>query len=737
MFREDSLLSGFRGHEHGDRIRRFRDLDVQVTDSVRELVQGRLAEKVPRGPAALSTTPNSEMGVLHRELGKKARHMPIRKLFERIPNVIARLEPCLLMSPLSVAQYLGPDFPRFDRVVFDEAAQIPGWDAVGAVARGRSVVVVGDSRQLPPTNFFARSDEEDYEEGEVEELESILEECVAARLPRWRLGWHYRSQHESLIAFSNIHYYENRLLTFPSPHQGASPAEGLGVQWRPVPGGVYDKGRSRTNRAEAEAIVDEVVLRLTDPGRAGRSIGVVTFSLPQQALIEDLLDEARRRRPEIEPYFGDAVPEAVFVKNLENGQGDERDVILFSVCYARDAQGRVAMNFGPLNREGGERRLNVAVTRARREVVVFGTLLPEEIDLSRTRAQGVRDLKSFLEYARGGPAALAQALNPVADGAAGTEFEAAVARALSARGWEVVPRVGCSEYRVDLAVKDIDRPGRFLLGIECDGPTYHSARTARDRDRLRAAVLQKLGWRLHRVWSTDWWQAPEAELEKGVAAIEEARRIRDLPPPEGPPLPGAAVPVPPRPVAERAAGESRIGTPYRAARLGELGTPDAFHDPAASELLRIAISEVLETESPVALSILIRRVAGAWGFSRVTPRLRQRIEEHLPLDLVRTPGEDESFLWSGGQDPSGFDRVRVDCERSVEEIPPEELAAAARVILEFHVSLPRSDLAREVARIFGIQRLGNNVSRCVERGIELLVGSGAASVSGDLVRHVH
>ena len=301
---------------------------------------------------------------------------------------------------------------------------------------------------------------------------------------------------------------------------------------------MYDKGKSRTNRVEAEFVFEEIVKRLRDPSLSGQSIGVVTFSQAQQSLVEDLLEEWRRRDEVVDRFFGEEIAEPVFVKNLENVQGDERDVILFSVCYGPDMSGRVSMNFGPMNKEGGERRLNVAVTRARREVIVFSTLTSDQIDLSRTRARGVADLKAFLDYARKGPSALAGAAEYRHDAEFDSPFEEAVYDQLVQRGWDVHKQVGCSGYRIDLAVVDPGAPGRYLLGVECDGANYHRAKTARDRDKLREGVLRGLGWQLHRVWSTDWWTNPEGEVDKIEAALARPRRatpagISDLLAPDG------------------------------------------------------------------------------------------------------------------------------------------------------------------------------------------------------------
>ncbi len=414
-------IRSFNARAHEGVMERFGQLDKDLITLTRLTVASRLAERLP-GPGA-AVAASSEVGILRRELEKRSRHLPTRKLIEALPNLLPRLKPCFLMSPLSVAQYLDPGLPPFDLVVFDEASQIPVWDAIGSVARGADVIVVGDSKQMPPTNFFTTMESGEDEESVAadDELESILQECNASGVPSLRLKWHYRSRHESLIAFSNHHYYGDDLHTFPSPVQ-QSPE--LGVSFHLVEGAEYDRGGTRTNRVEAEAVVAEVLRRLGAPGASG-SIGIVTFNSQQQGLIEDLLDEARRDRPEIERFFTGA-EEPVFVKNLENVQGDERDTIIFSVGFGRDAAGRVSMNFGPLNAEGGERRLNVAITRARDRLLVFSSMQPDAIDLSRTRALGVRHFRQFLEFAQRGIGAMAEATAAHSGAARPSGFEEAV-----------------------------------------------------------------------------------------------------------------------------------------------------------------------------------------------------------------------------------------------------------------------------------------------------------------------
>ena len=511
----DEVLKRFVSAEHERRIQAFRALDDEFTDITRQWIRARLCANLP---AADGVQRNSEWGVLKREITKKRMHLPLRQLLQEIPSVVLTLAPCLLMSPLSIAQYLSAGASNFDLVVFDEASQIPVCDAIGAMARGRQVVMVGDPKQLPPTNFFSRGENSDTDnDDEVVEgdLESILDECLGASLPTRHLAWHYRSRHESLIAFSNHRYYAGGLVTFPSPV-----TDDRAVSFHYVDGR-YEKGGARVNRPEAQALVADLVARLQSPGfrASGTTIGVVTFNAEQQSLIEDLLDEARRADPELEPYFAESELEPVFVKNLESVQGDERDIMYFSITYGPDTAGAVSMNFGPLNRDGGERRLNVAVTRARQALRVFSSLRGEQMDLSRTQAAGVRDLKHFLEFAERGPRALAEAHRGSQGGAAGP-FEATVAEALARKGWQVHTQVGASSFRVDLAVVHPDFTGRYLAGVECDGATYHRAATARDRDKLREQVLRGLGWDVVRVWSTDWWIDPAGTLERLHGRLE-------------------------------------------------------------------------------------------------------------------------------------------------------------------------------------------------------------------------
>jgi very-short-patch-repair endonuclease len=749
-------LAFFIGERHHLKILEFQQHDAKVADLTKKETFARIASRMPRTAAGgLRTPASSEAGLLQRfaQGGRKT----IRRIFKECPNAIAKYKSCVLMSPLSVAQFIGADFPKFDLVVFDEASQMPTYDAIGAIARGNQLIVVGDSRQLPPTSFFERqkSDEEYSEDDLPEELESILEEAEAAGIKPLRLDWHYRSRHESLIAFSNRQYYENRLHTFPAAF---SEHPRLGVQWCEVPDGVYDYGKSKTNLKEAEAMVAEIVRRLRDPKKQNSSLGVVTFSQAQQSLVEDLLDAARSEYPEIEPYFT-TVSEPVFVKNLETVQGDERDVILFSICYGPDAAGIIRMNFGPLNNKGGERRLNVAITRARKQMLVFSRLRPEQIDLSRTQATGVHHLRTFLDYAKRGPVALVEEVSR-ATGEVESFFEQSVLDELMKRGWRVDAQVGCSGYRIDLAVRDPEAPGRYLLGVECDGANYHSAKSARDRDRLRQAVLEGLGWRLHRIWSTDWWlQRPNeiAKIEDALILAKQKSGAADdvyLGPPAN--LPPAYItadnpdnqdrsqrfsreaatverePVVTLPVVVKLPEQSI----YQRYGSGTKTFSGELHGPANARNVRDLVSVIVKTEAPLLFESLCSEVASAWGLQRAGSRIREVVREAVRQNglPVRRVGKRE-FVWTKELSEKPYEGFRVPGERgptarTAQEICPEEIANAAAQVLILHISMALDDLVRETANVFGITRLGNKVRSSLDEGINFLKKNGGCRVDG-------
>lgn len=476
---------------------------------------------VARQSSLLSQVPKKEITLLNHELAKKKRYKPIRKLFSDIPHLLLTLTPCLMMSPLSASQFLSGGNFEFDTIIYDEASQILPEDAITSIMRGKQVIVAGDTQQLPPTPFFKKVgiDGDDPDEEIVDEtLESILQE-FSAFLPSAPLNWHYRSRHEALIAFSNYHFYDNRLITFPN---ASLSGDEFGVEFVHVPNGVFDRGKSRKNRIEARRVAELVFEHYNRFPE--RSLGVVAFSQPQSEVIEEEIERRLRQEPEFEQLLDRKALNGFFVKNLENVQGDERDVMFFSVGYGKDTNGVLSLNFGPINGENGPRRLNVAITRARYHVKLISSILPQDIDLARTTSRGVKLLRYYLEYVRAGGDAKALIgeinIDPFAESE--SPFEESVYSALTEQGLTLQKQVGCSGYRIDLAVLDPKNPGRYLLGIECDGASYHSAKTARDRDRLRQQVLESLGWDILRIWSRDWIVNRPGQIMRVLNAVAEA-----------------------------------------------------------------------------------------------------------------------------------------------------------------------------------------------------------------------
>lgn len=716
---QEPILKDFVAAEHMDCIEDFRRIDDEVAKLTVEYTRTALASRLPTKD---SVGRKDGYGILKHELQKKRRHKPLRQLASEMGESFGHLAPCMLMSPLSIAQYLPADQQLFDLVIFDEASQIAPWDAVGSIARGKQVVIAGDPKQMPPTNFFQRAQADAEFDGNVEsDLESILDECLSVGIPRHSLSWHYRSRHESLIAFSNHAYYGGNLITFPAAETKES-----AVTWRRI-NGLYSKLRARTNQDEAEAIVKEVVKRLLDPrfNRKGWSLGVITLNADQQSLVEDLLDQERRKHPEIEHHFSDDRTEPVVVKNLETVQGDERDVILLGIGYGPKEPGAttMSMNFGPLNRDGGERRLNVAVTRSRREMVVFTSFDSSMIDCNRTSARAVRDLKHFLDFAEKGPRALTEAVKG-SMGGYDSPFEEAVAKRLEERGWEVVSQVGVSRFRIDLGIVHPSRPGDFLCGVECDGATYHSAATARDRDKVRAAVLEGLGWKLLRVWSTDWFFDAETELRKLDEALdalldaEEAVSVEEIEPvaEEGPMQESegsqsTAATSSPKPVPSKVQYQEASYDEY-----SESIDAEKFYEAEYDSVLRELISHTVKIEAPISDDLLVNRIARAHDFKRSGRLIRERVlslaeeDHHIREDVVGG-----CFVWY--EEPS-FDSVLTvrfpetgGFIRQIEQIPSEEIIAAAALFAG-------NGVHKDVARLFGIQRLTEFVNERITQALE-------------------
>jgi len=524
ILRENPTLIEFSGLSHEQVRQAFIELDREVIKlngkHCAHAIDQR-AEAAPRGLGSGSPKTFTEMSLLAHEIEKKKAHIPIRQLVNRAGRALQALKPCFMMGPLSVAQYLEPGKLHFDMIIMDEASQVRPEEAIGALARGGQMVIVGDPKQLPPTSFFDRfwegvDGEEEREETAVGGMQSILNICLSRYHPPRQLRWHYRSQHEALIHFSNKEFYDDRLIVFPSPYGLQA---GFGLRHHYVAKGLYD---NRRNHEEAKRVADAAIQHFLN--HSDESLGVATLNIPQRDLIEEEIDRRLRLNPQAEQYIDKWKSEGLMpflVNNLENVQGDERDVIFISTTYGRNREGVVAQRFGPINQADGWRRLNVLFTRARKRIELFTSLQPGEIIVDAQSSRGVRALHDYLAYVRDGILAGPKPGERQPD----SDFELAVADVLRNAGYEVVPQLGVAGFYIDIAVKNPSRRGEYIVAIECDGAMYHSARSVRERDRIRQEILEGMGWkdRIYRIWSTDWFRDPNTQIRRLLAFVESAR----------------------------------------------------------------------------------------------------------------------------------------------------------------------------------------------------------------------
>lgn len=721
-------LELFKGNLFNDIIRRYKEQTAQFRELAKKEFFARLASNLPS--FTREAAQNSEVGILQRNIRNNARGISIRRLFDQIPTLLTRMCPCMLMSPISVAQYIAPDADKFDLIVFDEASQMPTYEAIGAIARGNNVVVVGDPKQLPPTNFFSVNHIDD-DNIEMEDLESILDDCLALSMPSKHLLWHYRSKHESLIAFSNSEYYDNKLLTFPSPDNIESKVKLVSVQ------GYYDKGKTRCNRAEAQAVIDEIQRRLCDPELRKKSIGVVTFSSVQQTLIEDMLSDLLLFNTHLEAFALEC-EEPIFVKNLENVQGDERDVILFSVGYGPDKEGRVSMNFGPLNRQGGERRLNVAVSRARYEMIIYSTLRSDQIDLNRTGSVGARGLKRFLAYAEKGEQIVSDKKLLTSIPVLG--IENIVAQRIREHGYTVHTHIGHSGYKVDIGIVDKKNPTNYLLAILCDGENYKNTKTTQDREIVQNGVLQLLGWKVCHIWTMDWWENSDEVIEYILDAIKDAeldkpksttKMVEDIANIENTDIPKLLV-------EDDKSTNINITQNYSPTILRPvIFSSDTFFSPEHNNLIKKQLEKVILHEAPISKSLLCKRILSAWGISRLGQRCDSRIETLLnDNNYYRTEYDGLIFIWFSKEQCCEYKTYRLSStsERDAVDLPPNEVANAMKKILTDEISLPTTDLIRLGAHTFGFARSGTNVEAAMLRGLKMAIGNGYAKAENGRTR---
>ncbi len=700
---KSEILPTFEGMLFDEKISAYRKLTEEFQQLTRKELYARLASRIPRMAENVNTANGSEIGLLNRNISNGGRGLSLRDLFDQLPTLLPRLCPCILMSPMSVAQYIDLNADKFDLVIFDEASQMPTSESVGAIARGNALIVVGDPKQMPPTSFFS-STNVDTEEASVDDMESILEDCRTLEIPSLQLSWHYRSRHESLIAFSNNEYYEGSLITFPSVDDKETK-----VHFMPVKNAHYEKGGRRCNQVEAEAIVDEIIRRLKNEQLRKHSIGVIAFSVMQQGLIEDILQEKLEQDKELQEAAS-SMYEPIFIKNLENVQGDERDVILFSIGYGPDKDGKISMNFGPLNNAGGERRLNVAVSRARQEMYVFSTLKSSDIDLRRTKAKGVEGLKHFLEYAE------SQTLPSSSQSKSNHKYSIvadAIASELRSLGYTVATNVGRSQFRVDIAVEDKNKPGKFALGILLDGLSYRDTHTTRDREVVQPSVLQGLQWNVMRVWSVDWFRNKKRVISRILELLSEEN-----------PKEAEDTQIPVFDISKEKEMERESNAkPYTLYDI-ESKKATALSD---LELMR----NIISTEQPVTFMHLCRRFTNLRGLGRITPTLQKTLSALTGLFHTDSSGA----LWIDEKDCSKYSFYRPDSGRDITEIPEIEIINAITETLNEQVALKQDDLSLLASKKMGFTRRGANVDAAFRKALDTMKINGQIETVGENIRN--
>ena len=731
---EVKVLGEFRGINHNDLVTEFRVLDKKLSTFSSSLVIEKLNELRAN---LLEGVKGSEVSVLRDQAARARRHFPLRVLFSRTPHLLLKLKPCLLMSPLSVSHYIDQTKYHFDLIIFDEASQICSEDAVGAIARGKQLIVAGDNKQLPPTKFFqgGLDDEEDYEESEESfgVYQSVLDDCARIGLTPnpLMLKWHYRSKHEGLIAYSNLKFYENKLVTFPCAKEKH---DDLGIKFIYVPDGIFDRGGKRSNLKEAEKVADLVFEHFIKYGDK-KTLGVATLNIPQKDMVLDIIEQKRKARPELDKYFQDDRLSGFFVKNLEAVQGDERDVIILSLGYGRDPQGRFTMNFGPINKDGGEKRLNVIVTRAKEKLILVSSIKASDFDLNNLNTEGVRHLYHYLDYAERGKEALE--LQSVSDGDVDSPFEEEVKNEIRALGYDAVSQVGCSGFRIDIGVIDPANPGCFMLGVECDGKAYHDSFTARERDRIRQEVLENLGWKIYRIWSPDWFFRRSEEVEKLKSIIEKAR-TNGFCNKEASVTPEIKISY--GKIKSENFKDTKIEgiVEYSLYRRRNAYPQYEFNLPDSCHRRNEFLVEIVSHENPIHTELAGRRLAAIWNIVRMGPVVQDTIERTIRHCLRQ--GEiyrKNKFLYA---QPT-FEALTVrkpnelkpETLREPDFISEEEIGLALILMIKNAMSIEKEALFIETARLFGWGKNTSRVETEILKAFNKLIENGKIAFDDNLI----
>ena len=765
LIRQNSILSQFSRLSQDRAVKEFAEKDIEQFKINQIKLREKLSFACPDSNYAASGSP---LSVLLRENQKSRSKKNIRELIKEAGNLVQKVKPCFMMSPLSVSTYLDYDAMKFDIVIFDEASQMFPWDAICAISRAKQAIIVGDSKQMPPTNFFSavtNNDDEYDTDDDVRSFDSILD-LASIVLPQVRLSWHYRSRCEQLIAFSNKNFYDNKLISFPSAE---ADSEGLGIDYY-YANGEFDRS-SHNNRKEAEYVVDLIYKNIDK--YPNRSLGVVAFSQSQQDLIDKLLLRRRQTTPEKEFFFDENKEDAFFIKNLETVQGDERDTIIFSIGYGPDSKGVLSLNFGPLNREGGERRLNVAVTRAKYNIQVISSMHAMDIDLSRTESEGVRLLREYLDFAENGEIALQRSESVGNTDQFDSDFEYEVCEFLRNHGFSVDTQVGCSGFRIDLGLK-MRNSSNYLLAIECDGATYHSSKNARDRDRLRQTILENMGWKFYRIWSTEWFRNRLVEQEKLLHVANNAvktQRVHELNSSDNNLVLSDGDTV----LSNSCSDDLHMNDSIHGKHVTHADLSDkceenmsSLREKSAENLDDIAqpvdtnhfsfekykmagstkdckdifdkhknigfkeiVKDILQIEAPLSENLLLQRIV--WYFQR--EKVSSAVQKSF--DIKMRGCEDFGIIRRNGfmyleNKPIAF-RLPGDILRDFKQIAPEEIGEGMLEIISKNVSVAKDGLYRFMIGQYGKKRLGRFDTEALDNALGMLLKSGKIVENDDQI----
>ncbi|MDR2544847.1 MAG: DUF4011 domain-containing protein [Methanobrevibacter sp.] len=706
LYPQMKTVESFSASKHDNVIKEFSQLDKDLFGISRANIRQKLINKLP---PLDEITANPEISILKNEMRKSRRIMPIRKLMSSIPNILLTLKPCLMMSPLSVSIFLEGDKFSFDTVIFDEASQVRSENAIGAIFRGKQVIIVGDSKQLPPTNFFqTTTSHTDYDDDEsyIKYYESLLEEAMF--FPSIMLRWHYRSRHEDLIAFSNKEIYNNNLITFPANKEKIPD---LGVEYYYVNNGTYDRGGTAGNVVEAEKIAELVFEHFkTHPER---SLGVIAFGTSQQNAIDTVVRALRLKNQEYEDFFDENKEESFFIKNLENVQGDERDTIILSIGYAKSIDGKIRMNFGPISNSGGEKRLNVAITRGKYNVKIVGSLYPSEIVTERITSDGPKLLRKYIEFAMSNTELSTQKeVNKNQEQEIQNKpFENAVASFIKRSGYSISTNIGSSDYKIDIAIKHPSKKGNYVLALESDGYSYQSAKTTRDRDRLRREVLERNGWNIEHIWSSDWVKDSKTagkrlieKIENSISKYEDDNKYSNL-------------------KTEKISEEDYIeyneyddiGTYYNIPVFNEI-IPNSSVCFSITE----AIQKIILNEHPIHIMRLSKMISIYLRQTRVTPTTQKQVASQITENRLGTIHDNFVYLNTTNESPI---MPKIPNIRPIDRISPSELMEGMFIVADRYYGHTKESLLHETARLFGFKRIGDKISKILDEVFRELIST--------------